>query len=270
MKTIRPKDSLAILLKERRLEMGLSQQKLVDSMSVKVGRRTYGTIENKFVIPNFKTLESVAEVLRLDIAELVSIALDMISLDIDLSDYVPMQGDYSDKYAYDYYINRKGQIYKHAQLRPNGFFISDNLISPYTMSHGYLGVNVWLNSEKPMVEYHHRLMALTFIHNTNPDTYNVINHKNGIKSDNRIDNLEWVTTHENHIHALDTGLALHGEKHVSSTISNQDAINIYLSNDSTRHLCDTYGISRAQVGRIKRKENWERVINEYLDIEGIS
>lgn len=57
----------------------------------------------------------------------------------------------------------------------------------------------------------HRLVATTFI--PNPLNLPQVNHRNGIKHDNRIENLEWVSCSQNHRHAYDSGLRAVGNLH---------------------------------------------------------
>ena len=63
---------------------------------------------------------------------------------------------------------------------------------------GYIVVGLYINKKAKIYKVH-RLVMLTFKHNYK--NYPIINHKNGIKTDNRIENLEWCTHKHNAIHA---------------------------------------------------------------------
>lgn len=68
---------------------------------------------------------------------------------------------------------------------------------------GYHRVNLYKNGK--MYDKHiHRLVAETFV--DNPNNLECVNHINGIKTDNRVGNLEWCTCKENIVHAVKTGL----------------------------------------------------------------
>lgn len=74
---------------------------------------------------------------------------------------------------------------------------------PYLSKQGYLRVKLYKDS-KPKMFMVHRLVADAFI--PNPEKKSQVNHIDGIKTNNNVKNLEWVTQRENQIHAHKNGL----------------------------------------------------------------
>jgi hypothetical protein len=91
------------------------------------------------------------------------------------------------------------------EIRLDGIYShkSKKYIKGSLNNRGYITTGLYINSKSYWVSLH-SVIAMKFI--PNPENKKTVNHINGIKNDNRIENLEWNTYSENHLHAFRTGL----------------------------------------------------------------
>lgn len=109
---------------------------------------------------------------------------------------------YIDKLSNDKALLRFNNKLKYYILYSNGtIFNNDNKqLKPKDNGNGYklIKVSTGINSKTKNL-YIHRLVAEAFLDRI--DNKNIVNHKDGDRSNNSVKNLEWVTTKENNIHA---------------------------------------------------------------------
>lgn len=132
------------------------------------------------------------------------------------------------------------------------------ILKPSPNKNGYLRVCIYIGDKKKNC-FVHRLVAQAFI--PNPDNKPEVNHKNGIKTDNRVENLEWVTTSENVQHAFDTGLKVtaQGEEACNAKFTNEQVAYIRDNPDNLtgRALAKMFGAGAMTISRIQRGKRYK-------------
>jgi len=141
-----------------------------------------------------------------------------------------------------YLISKTGLVYS---------IKSKKLLKPTIDKKGYCKVALYNDKTKLNISLH-RLVALNYIEN--PSSKEQVNHINGIKTDNRVSNLEWVTNRENTLHAIKNGLR--DKAHKKAVIDNQKQV-VHLATgifyDSLKIACEclniNYGSARNYINR---------------------
>lgn len=151
-----------------------------------------------------------------------------------------------------YLINEYGVIMSQKNSR---------IIKPYVRGNGYACVHLSKNGEFNTVNVH-RLVARHFV--PNPHSFEVVNHVDGVKTNNHYKNLEWCTHSNNIRHAWKNDLIKITEK--SRKASSQNMINYIESGGRNKAvICKETGITYKSLSEASRQENiQESSINKAL------
>ena len=156
----------------------------------------------------------------------------------------------------DYYINPFGEI-----INKKGKILKQRL-----NNRDYPIIDLYLAKRVKRTFTVHELVAKTFI--PNPNNLPTVNHIDGIKTHNYINNLEWATYSDNNKHAYDTGLhkSLKGEESPFAKHSEEIVHKICKMLEiepSPKKVAEEIGVSLSLVRSIKSKESWTSVSSEY-------
>jgi hypothetical protein len=119
----------------------------------------------------------------------------------------PRVNDGAVQYKNDYLVFRDGRVFSKR---------SGRFLKPRIHTHGYLRLQIQQKDE-----YIHRIVATCFIEK--PPDHNEVNHLDGNKKNNQVDNLEWCTRSRNNKHAFETGLRDYSELKMMATCERANA-----------------------------------------------
>jgi len=144
-----------------------------------------------------------------------------------------------------YQVSTSGEVRSFSRYRDGRIrALQDN-------GHGYMTV---LIGKKRL--YVHRLVAKAYLEN--PLELPQVNHKNGIKHDNRVENLEWCTAKQNAKHKYAMGLdSQKGMSNTGRKIGWADVLAIRASSLSCRKIAKVYNLNKDHISRIRTRKVWD-------------
>lgn len=142
------------------------------------------------------------------------------------------------------------------RLKPGCATRPGRIVRGFDKSDGYHRVLLAIEPNKYRLFVTHRLVMAAFV---GPSTLHV-NHKNGVRNDNRLENLEYVTRSQNQCHARDVlGTFVNGSRNGRAKLTEADVLEIRrLRNEGVivRKLAEQFGVHKNMIQSIIYRKAW--------------
>ena len=140
--------------------------------------------------------------------------------------------------------------------------VKGRVLRPHNSGRGYPAVAL-CKEGKARTTYVHTLVANTFIPKPMSPEKLIVNHKDGNKWNNSVDNLEWVSYSTNNTHAYETGLKACGHDFYNAVLTEDQVKEIRMLGkyDTYENIADKYGVSRASIRDVLMNRTWKHVGN---------
>ena len=157
-----------------------------------------------------------------------------------------------------YQVSNLGRVKSLPKKTNNQFSNKEIILKPIRQKTGYYNVNI-----SGKIFGIHRLVALTFIDNLN--NLPQVNHKDGNKSNNCVDNLEWCTASQNIKHAYKIGLKKATNNHLKKKINQYDLNNNFIKEwESTKEIEKILKISHSAISMCCKKKKHYNTAGGYI------
>lgn len=138
----------------------------------------------------------------------------------------------------------------------------------YLGSSGYLRTALKSDGGKYICVKPHRAVALAF--HENPKNHICVNHIDGVKTNNHVDNLEWCTHGENSKHAFKIGLKTQkGEYNSNASLTDEQVLEIRANykygktqreGETKQQIAEKYGTTFSVIKRVIQGKTWKHLL----------
>lgn len=159
-----------------------------------------------------------------------------------------------------YQISNQGRVKSLERPHNNGGIRKERILKPQVDKGGYYYVILAKNKKRNTYKIH-RLVLQGFYPITKLGLE--VNHIDGIKTNNRLSNLEWCTKSENIKHAYKIGLKNHqGKNHNQAKLTEENVrqiLSLIKMGYGNKFIAEKFNISRGAIGGIKYGTNWKHI-----------